>query len=466
MPFQSSITSLPASMPIITLRPSLGSLRKRQASKSKMALVADLRALRPHESLEKAPVLILLGRITGLLPRNKMVGYTSKLIRKAWGPVATCVMVIAHCERIWKKNELKSEDGEPDVEEVRQKLNKCSHNKQFSIRRSLRLLQILFQSDQPHWIMAPYLSACKEYNSQCPWSPESKARLYHLIFWTAQQVMEKDGFLSNDLSVHVEEKAKELWKAQVKYRGDEDYVALGETAPMEGAEDIRTFDMITEEQAMLSADHHYLTAGHLGIVCVEAWEQECLMMKEYLTRAVISSERRMAIRGVYEAKTATLNIAEKNALLRILKWYANAAKREVDWDQVREFNLQRVFPFHVPDSLMEKTTAELNHHAENVAIEYDMKHAEEFVHDVEVFAKRKLGPEYTNQPGMRMTRDEMNWENDRDDLSEDKRRITMGGSAIEHKGDRGHGHHHHHHKLHAGQREFDQLVENMPLSLL
>ena len=38
-----SITSLPASMPIITLRPSLGSLRrKRQASKSKMALVADL----------------------------------------------------------------------------------------------------------------------------------------------------------------------------------------------------------------------------------------------------------------------------------------------------------------------------------------------------------------------------------------------------------------------------------------
>ena len=78
----------------------------------------------------------------------------------------------------------------------------------------------------------------------------------------------------------------------------------------------------------------------------------------------------MAIRGVYEAKTATLNIAEKNALLRILKWYANAAKREVDWDQVREFNCSECF-CSTCRILMEKTTAELNHHAENVAIEYD-----------------------------------------------------------------------------------------------
>ena len=79
---------------------------------------------------------------------------------------------------------------------------------------------------------------------------------------------------------------------------------------------------------------------------------------------------------------------------------------------------------------------------------------------MEVFAKRKLGPEYTNQPGMRMTRDEMNWENDRDDLSEDKRRITMGGNAIEHKGDCGHGHHHH--KLHAGQRVRPACGEHAP----
>ncbi len=444
---------------------SMASILKKLCSKKKMTHRAnDFRAKgimdyfgTPHETLGKAPILVLLGRITGLLPRNKTIGYTSKVIRKAWGPVATCVMVIAYCETVWKNNVLKSEDGEPDVEEVRHKLNKCSNNKQFSIRRSLRLLQILFQSDQPHWIMAPYLSACKEYSSQCPWSSESKARLYHLIFWTSQQVMKKDGFLSADLSSLIEEKAKELWKAQVKHRGEGEHLTFGETAPMEGAEDIRTFDMVTEEQFLFSAGHYYLTAGHLGIVCVEGWEQECLLMNEYLTRAVISNGRRMAIRGVYEAKTSTLSIGEKNALLRILKWYANAAKREVDWEEVREINLQRDFPFHIPESLMEKTTAELNHHAENVAIEYDMKHAEEFAHDVELFATRKLGPAYTNEPLMRMTRDEMNWEDDRDDLSANKRRISAGGRAVEEqKGG------HRHHKLHAGQRELHELVEDLP----
>ena len=77
---------------------------------------------------------------------------------------------------------------------------------------------------------------------------------------------------------------------------------MGETAPMEGAEDIRTFDMVIEGQSTTCAGHQYLTAGHLGIACVEAWEQESSLMKEYVTRAVISSGRRMAVRGVYEPR--------------------------------------------------------------------------------------------------------------------------------------------------------------------
>ena len=50
-------------MPIITLRPSLGSLRKRQASKSKMALVADLvRHLSLRELVTISKVMVLLSR--------------------------------------------------------------------------------------------------------------------------------------------------------------------------------------------------------------------------------------------------------------------------------------------------------------------------------------------------------------------------------------------------------------------
>ena len=122
--------------------------------------------------------------------------------------------------------------------------------------------------------------------------------------------------------------------------------------------------------------------------------------------------------------------------------------------------MKREFPFHIPDSLMEKSTAELNHHAlkRHGYPEYDMKRAEEFAHDVEIFAAQKLGPGYTGQPMVPMTRDEMNWEDERDDLSMEKRRITMSRGGVQ-----GQKEDHQQQKLPHGQQELRELADNLPI---
>ena len=443
---------------------SMASALQKQCSKKKVTQRAnDFKAKGildyfggPDPTLETSPMLILFGRITGILPRTKTRGYLNTQIRKAWGPVATCVIVIAYCERCWKLGEIKSEDDEPSVSEVRTKLNKFAHNKQFSIRRSLRLIQILFASSQPHWSMAPYLSACREYSSNCPWGPESMARMLHLLFWVSSKVME-DGFESYDLANQIEMKAKELWRATMKPRVREE-ILFGTVTPLEGVENAFTLDMVTVEEAMQEAEHNFLTAAHLALTLTEAWEQEALLINSNLTRAVISSTRRMGVRGVFRPECAAISIAEKNCMLKILKWYANNARREVDWEEVRNLNQQRLFPFHVPDSLMEKSTAELNHHAENIAIDYDMRKSEELLQDMDFFAARNLPATYTNEAPVRMTRDEMNWEDERDDLSEAKFKLTLEGAphmpnkkSKEKKP-----------RLTKGEQERLELVTNMP----
>ncbi len=57
-------------------------------------------------SLDNHPLLILFGRLCGMLPRSNRNGYPGN-VRKAWGPIATSVLVIAYCDRCWRTGELK-----------------------------------------------------------------------------------------------------------------------------------------------------------------------------------------------------------------------------------------------------------------------------------------------------------------------------------------------------------------------
>ena len=126
-------------------------------------------------------MLVMFGRIAGIVPRSKSTGY-SDTVRKAWGPIATSILVLAHCERCWKMNELRDGDDNPTVSEVKAKLHKLSSNKTLSLKKAIRLIVILMKSDQAHWSMSPCLPAVREYNIRIPWHADSVSRLLHLMF--------------------------------------------------------------------------------------------------------------------------------------------------------------------------------------------------------------------------------------------------------------------------------------------
>jgi len=523
-------------------------------------------------SLDNTPTLVLLGKICGALPRSRNSGYPD-FVRKAWGPIATSVLVIANCERCWKQGVLKDADDNPSAAEVRTKLNKCLHNKVMSLKRAIRLLSILMDSDQAHWSMTPYLPAVNEYNCRIPWHSESISRLLHFLFqvskphgWEAEKekkeknahesnrhagrnagpvsakdlAAEKAGtpkpITSNDILRDLRTKSRKLWAAKqrpVERRGvgkgsmnhnlhigkttnanlsskketgatlvdtvdsrnqsplhfeerhgssvDEDtgnsgnsnhsrddtrpstaesksrdayeyglqnasFASIdagvdrnvlftnnldtqsvtsisaasisGNTAttestagvaggyvkhpvfvpmhsvfqaeadanfippPRMGAIDDGEYDECDYASAISQAENRQITVADLALVCCEAWENECALMQHTLNRALVGTDRRMAIAGAFDISTTTGNLREKRAMLRILKWYASVFCREVDWAEVRQMITNRDFPFDVPMTLLEKSTAELHSLAIVVASDWEFAQARDFAEDM------------------------------------------------------------------------------------
>lgn len=341
--------------------------------------------------LYQNPIIALYGRITGLLPRSKTQGYVVKEVRKGWAAVATCVLVLSYNEYCWKVGQLKDEDDNPKVSEVRTKFNKFEKDRGMALRRAFKLVNMLFDSGQPHWTMTPFLPSCREYNSVTPWEAESRSRLAHLLFYLCNQFPklvltgENNKPESLDWMMLIKAKAKELWNSGVKTHVDDNPVVeeLGNVS----ADNF--LSLITLETAYKVGAGLSTTAGFLALTLVEAWERECCMIQGSLDRAVINSTRRMGIRGRYDPVYASLSRAERIALLKILKYYANYEQHEIDWSDVREKYLGKVFPFFVPETLLEKSTAELNYHAHVVATEYDIEKAQELVEDVEIAKKIK-----------------------------------------------------------------------------
>ena len=396
--------------------------------------------------LDTQPLLILFGRICGILPRSNRSGYP-ELIRKAWGPVATSILVIAYCDRCWKLGELKDGDDNPKVDEVRTKLNKFTTTKNLSLKRCIKLLTILQNSDQPHWGMSPLISACKEYKTRMPWDSESVSRLLHIVFAVAEsnravqlalakeQVTQKEQGLSNRNSIihhntrpgssqqtvaqsHVDilrsmkMKAKEFWSANARSTHSSDTGSGGDNnynitnSPIKKTDfdynspqiiaqpemgkilnDDNIFDLVNFSTATdIASTERYkgctINVAILALICVESWEMEYNAMQYAVNRALVSATRRMAIGGTFDPNNASTNSNERRAILRILKWYANVFQREVDWNEVRELSLRRDFPFHVPESLLEKSTAELHYLATQIAGEWEHKRAREFAEDL------------------------------------------------------------------------------------
>ena len=509
-------------------------------------------------ALDQQPLLVLFGKVCGALPRSRNTGYP-EMVRKAWGPIATSVLVLAHCERCWKMGQLRDADDNPPTAEVRLRLNKLSNNKTMSLKRAIKLIQILMDSDQPHWMMAPFMAAIDEYGTRAPWSAESISRLLHYIFQCSKHQSQEPtqpttghsyrtassaagppttpkGQTSTDVLRDYKVRARRLWSAtsrptnrpkkskrrepkitvntninvtnnpasssnagsptgrrspsptaalgsagnsragspippthmlddfednMTEDNGDEEYknlemqedeaytsfhglqevphesigllennsldaphsiasmsaisVASATTTstvgigggypksdpfipmhsvikataqlnyyapPRMGVIEDGEFDECTYATATAAADNRHISVADLAIACVEAWENECQQMQFTLNRAAVGNERRVAIVGTFDMETAKSNLKERKAILRILKWYASVFRREVDWAEVRSLSLARKFPFEVPLSLLDKSTAELHNIAVLVASEWEFAQARDFAEDM------------------------------------------------------------------------------------
>ena len=145
------------------------------------------------------------------------------------------------------------------------------------------------------------------------------------------------------------------------------------------------YDECDYESAMLNIESttRHISVGDLALACTEAWENECALMQYTMTRALVGIDRRRAIAGTFDVNTISMStLAERRAMLRILKWYATVFRREVDWAEVRDLAAERKFPFDIPGSLCEKSTAELHNLAVHVASEWEYQQAKEFAEDM------------------------------------------------------------------------------------
>ena len=119
---------------------------------------------------------------------------------------------------------------------------------------------------------------------------------------------------------------------------------------------------LTYEKAMSLVDNQTILVSELALLCIECWDCEYARTKLTISKGKITSQRRMAIAGKYDASTAQCTAVERLAIIRLLHWYSHEGEsRGVDWEDVEVNYKERAFPFLVPDSLMEKSRNELNY---------------------------------------------------------------------------------------------------------
>ena len=373
--------------------------------------------------LESSPHLILFGKCVGLLPRRQ------KTVRKAWGALAVSVLAFAHIEKCWRTAELIDAEGAPSPADFKAKLTRLSQNKSLPVRRAIRLVLLLGECCQPHWTMAPVASASKEYNSRQPWDAESVSRLLHLLLFAAQWVngnkpaseaeqQQQHQQLQHHQQHHQQHQAASAREGrdardhrETNRRRDEEEVpdvslkllraltakakelwsARAFTAPLPvQMDDVArinsgTFVHLSTERAAELAGRMHMGACELALVCIDAWEAEYRALQRDMRKALVSTTRRTGVLGTYDSSNASLSRVERLAVVRLLRWHNEMDHPGIDWASIKarsqESNI-KIYPFHVPATLLEKTVAELNFHATRVTSEYERERAQEYVEDL------------------------------------------------------------------------------------
>jgi len=109
----------------------------------------------------------------------------------AWGFITTSIIAAGFCDRCIKTGQICDLSGNPNVAEFRQKVSKMAGTgsdkiyspKAISLRKAIKIIELLTQSKQPYWVMAPIIPQCVEFASKLPWDRTSLSKLLNILIY-------------------------------------------------------------------------------------------------------------------------------------------------------------------------------------------------------------------------------------------------------------------------------------------
>eukprot|EP01038_Epipyxis_sp_PR26KG_P006647 gene6647-9123_t len=438
------------------------------------------------ESLEA----LLFGILIGLQPK------LANTISPAWANISTTILVVAHCDRCLKSDQLIDQNGNPTVTEFKNRLNRTlNFPKIITLKKAVRIISFLLSNKHPYFTISALSASCVEYNSELPWQSDSVSKLFNVLFFVVfyetlngnNDDMKNDSFSPRAIidtktnfnrinSPHSMKSGKDssktmtrnltgatlsssetglrtptssdnntktnsignnnssnlnnnnntnefkfdtriglmkslntiindIWKSSSNqnlsnliknniYNDTQKIVDYISNADI--LKDKFSFVRLSLENAHELAENLTISLSEFIIVCVKCWECEYRTTLYKISKTSISSQRRNAIVGHYDSSKASLNAIEKLSFIRILKWFEYDTFRGIDWDHVQEQFSNKILPFHVPISLLQKSKNELIYLAKTTWNELqDRKNIEE-MEDLLV----EFGPYSRNDPSL------------------------------------------------------------------
>lgn len=362
--------------------------------------------------------------------------------------------------------------GNPNVAEFRQKVSKMAGPadaknypaKSISLRKAIKIIELLCKVKQPYWVMSPIIPQCVEFASKLPWDAPSISKLLNILIYvslhedvrspcaaTMTGTTSGGGLhsrgrgsvslpaighsasgatggtggrghsvsfsLSSDQGTSsiaataaafsaasnmnsptstpgptaARRRASSTDIAETLQFGSSKILLLRSLEPLiqkvwrsnvnkalsepKGEKDGRMYfissldkhryssyiKMDFETALSLAEPHHTILLSELAYVCINCWDVEFTTIKAMLSRGQTTFTRRPAIVGFYDTTKAKMNGVERLCLIRLLHWYSTEFEfLGIDWEEVEFYAKDRLFPFAIPQSLLEKSRNELN----------------------------------------------------------------------------------------------------------
>jgi hypothetical protein len=365
-------------------------------------------------------------------------------------------MAAGFCDRCIKSGQICDLMGNPNVAEFRQKVSKMAGPadaknypaKSISLRKAIKIVELLSKVKQPYWVMSPIIPQCVEYASKLPWDAPSIAKLLNILIFVSLFEDSKGASSANNSPLHsrgagtrgsvslpsitqtnsgtvgnrpsavsfslspdqstatlaanaaalsaaggsagtpgggnrrrastadaseqlqfgstkiimlrnLETLVGKLWKSNMNKNlsmppaGKEGKMFF--ISSMDKHRYNSYINMDFESAFALADPNHTILLSELAYVCISCWDAEYSTIKAMLSRGQTTFGRRPAILGFYDTTKAKMNGVERLCLIRLLHWYSTEhAFLGIDWDDVETNAKDRLFPFAIPPSLLQK----------------------------------------------------------------------------------------------------------------